>query len=184
MKEVADLNSQDVILGILMMGSSTGYEIKNVFEDVYSHFYNASFGTIYPTLARMEKQGLITKEAIIQEGKPNKNVFTITEAGKQAFLAYMDSDIQENEWKSDFMVRLFLGEFVEPERIEVWMEMSIARMETKLAALLADQCKYQGQITPTQTICLKLGIEKFEGQLRVLRAELAAFRRLSAAKEL
>ncbi|MCD1260568.1 PadR family transcriptional regulator [Paenibacillus athensensis] len=180
---MADLNSQDVILGILMKGRYSGYEIKQLFEDVYAHFYNASFGTIYPTLTRMEKMGLITKQSVIQEGKPNKNVFTITEAGKQAFLAYMDSEVQENEWKSDFMVRLFLGEFAEPERVASWMEMSIAMMEEKLAKLLAERCSYEGVMSPTQAICLKLGIEKFEGQLRVLRAELEAFRQLSATKE-
>jgi len=56
------LNSQDVILGILMKEALTGYQIKQLLENVFSNFYNSTYGTIYPTLARMEKERLITKE--------------------------------------------------------------------------------------------------------------------------
>ena len=56
------MTSQDVILGILMKRSLSGYDIKHMFETIFSYFYNASFGTIYPTLSKMEKEGLITKE--------------------------------------------------------------------------------------------------------------------------
>ena len=77
------MNSQDVILGMLMKRSLTGYEIKQLFEDLFSYFYSSSYGTIYPMLHRMEKEELLTKENVLQDGKPNKNVFTITEKGRR-----------------------------------------------------------------------------------------------------
>ena len=78
------MNSQDVILGIIMYHSLSGYDIKHKLETIFSYFYNASYGTIYPTLSKMEKEGMITKESVIQEGRPNKNVYSITEEGQQA----------------------------------------------------------------------------------------------------
>lgn len=35
----------------------SGYDIKIVFEDVFTHFFDGSFGMIYPTLRQLEKRG-------------------------------------------------------------------------------------------------------------------------------
>ena len=34
----------------------SGYDIKIVFEDVFTHFFDGSFGMIYPTLRQLEKR--------------------------------------------------------------------------------------------------------------------------------
>lgn len=70
---------QGVILGILNSGPHSGYEIKRQFEERFSFFFNASYGSIYPTLSKFEKEKLITKKTVKHEGKPNKNVYTITD---------------------------------------------------------------------------------------------------------
>ncbi|BBH24326.1 PadR family transcriptional regulator [Paenibacillus baekrokdamisoli] len=162
------MTSQDVILGILMDGNYSGYEIKHKFETLFSYFYNASYGTIYPTLSKMEKQGLITKESIQQESKPNKNVYTITEAGREAFMHYMESDLQDVELKSDFMVRLFFGEWMEPEYVIQWLEKSIAKEEQQIKKLSVDYERWKSTMSPTQEICITLGIAVQESNLRIL----------------
>ncbi|MCQ6560607.1 PadR family transcriptional regulator [Paenibacillus mendelii] len=167
------MTSQDVILGILMDDSHSGYEIKHKFETLFSYFYNASYGTIYPTLGKMEKLGLITKESILQDGKPNKNVYTITEAGREAFVQYLESDIQGVELKSDFMVRLFFGEWTEPERVIRWLERSIAKEERQIERLNADYERWKSHMSPTQEICIALGIANQESNRRILLEGLA-----------
>lgn len=67
------MNTQDVILGLLMKESLTGYQIKQLLENVFSNFYSSSYGIIYPTLARMEKEGFITKENVLQENERLRN---------------------------------------------------------------------------------------------------------------
>ena len=45
-------------LGILRFGDATGYEIKKmVEEDMFNHFIEASYGSIYPALTRMSQDG-------------------------------------------------------------------------------------------------------------------------------
>jgi DNA-binding PadR family transcriptional regulator len=156
------LTSQDVILGILMKKSQTGYDIKNLLESVFSYFYNASFGTIYPTLAKMEKEGFISKESIVQDGKPNKNVFTITAKGRERFNEYLHSGIQATELKSDFMVRLFFGELAEPAIYKEWLKQGIRAMEEELAKLKADKAKWEQNMSPTQKVCIQIGIDNTE----------------------
>ncbi|UJF34135.1 PadR family transcriptional regulator [Paenibacillus hexagrammi] len=163
------MNSQDVILGVLMKRKLSGYDIKQLFETIFSYFYNASFGTIYPTLAKMEKEGLISKESIIQEGKPNKNVFTITEEGKRRFAAYIASPITPNELKSDFMMRMFFGEYTEADQIKEWLELGIQEQEAELHKLREDYKRYKPGMSVTQEICIRIGLAQVEATLLSLQ---------------
>ncbi|HGA2397003.1 TPA: PadR family transcriptional regulator [Streptococcus agalactiae] len=69
------MTGKDIILGLLIEKSRTGYEINEVFETIFKHFYKTSYGMIYPTLKRLSESGLVEKEIVIQNGKPNKNVY-------------------------------------------------------------------------------------------------------------
>ena len=51
-----NLKGRDVVLGLLMQKELSGYDIKIVFEDVFTHFFDGSFGMIYPTLRQLEKR--------------------------------------------------------------------------------------------------------------------------------
>jgi DNA-binding PadR family transcriptional regulator len=170
---VKKLNSQDVILGILMQESTSGYNIKHKFETIFSYFYNASYGTIYPTLSKMEKEDLITKASIVQEGKPNKNVYTITEKGKESFHQYMYSEIQQNEMKSDFLVRLHFGELAEPSVVSHWLETGLSKAEEDLKRIKADEERCKPFMSPTQEICIEIGITNKENVLRILKDKLS-----------
>ena len=86
------MKGRDVILGILSRKERTGYDIKNILENQLSYFYDGTYGMIYPTLRKLEAEGKIKKEVVIQEGRPNKNVYTITEAGREEFATYFESD--------------------------------------------------------------------------------------------
>jgi DNA-binding PadR family transcriptional regulator len=161
-----------------MESSATGYEIKQKFEKLFSYFYNASYGTIYPTLSKMEKDGLITKQKIVQEGKPNKNIYRITDKGKEAFYAYLESDIQDIEIKSDFMIRLYFGKMAEPELAIKWLETGIRRTEQSLAKLYAEYERWKSTMSPTQLICIKIGITNMENLLNNLKEGLNQIRSL------
>ncbi|WP_166240296.1 PadR family transcriptional regulator [Paenibacillus turpanensis] len=167
------MRSQDVILGMLMDSSISGYDIKQNFEKLFSYFYNASYGTIYPTLSRMEKEGLITKQSFVQEGKPNKNVYTITQLGRKAFLEYLQSEIQNAEVKSDFMIRLFFGKWAEPALMIRWMEEGIRKTEETLAKLRTEQEQWKDELSPSQLICLRIGISNNEAVLANLQEGIA-----------
>ncbi|MDO3412196.1 helix-turn-helix transcriptional regulator [Saccharibacillus sp. CPCC 101409] len=112
------MNAQDVILGLLSEQPRTGYEIKRHFEQFFSFFFDASYGTIYPTLIKMEKAELITKEAVRQEGKPDKNVYTITPAGRQRFERYLHAPAAKEVLRSDFLMHLYFGQTAGEEAVK------------------------------------------------------------------
>jgi len=96
------------ILGLLREGPRHGYELKRALGDL--GFWQVSFGSLYPALRRLEKQGLI--EAT--KGGGRRKAYRITEPGR----ARMVDVLAESGDGSDrrFQLQLaFLG-YLEPTR--------------------------------------------------------------------
>lgn len=73
------MNVRTICLSILYEGESTGYEIRKLsIEGEYSYFVDASYGSIYPALAKLEQDGLVTSRVEAQAGKPAKKIYAIT----------------------------------------------------------------------------------------------------------
>jgi DNA-binding PadR family transcriptional regulator len=166
------LNSQDVILGMLMKRSLSGYEIKQLFEDIFSYFYSSSYGTIYPMLHRMEKEELITKENVLQEGKPNKNVFTITEAGKSRFYEYLHSPMESDTIKSDFLMRLYFGQYVGNDMVIAWLKQAQVHAQTQLDQLREKYAIYKDSMQPAHLICIEIGMKQYSAKLETIQEGL------------
>lgn len=74
------------ILGLLATNEFTGYQIRMIFEKTAMGNFSGSPGTIYPALARLEKQALIEKK---EGGEKRTEVFVITRAGRRALKAWI-----------------------------------------------------------------------------------------------
>lgn len=76
------MDVKTVCLGVLSMGDATGYEIRKQFDEgPFSHFFDAGYGSIYPALGKLLEGGLVSCESVAQEKRPDKKVYSITDAG-------------------------------------------------------------------------------------------------------
>ncbi|MET8337137.1 PadR family transcriptional regulator [Streptosporangium canum] len=73
------------LLKLLEESPRHGYEVIRLLQDRFLGVYSPSPGTIYPRLARLEEEGLVTHEVL--EGK---KVFTITDRGRDELNARLD----------------------------------------------------------------------------------------------
>ncbi|WP_040949976.1 PadR family transcriptional regulator [Gorillibacterium massiliense] len=169
------MKGKDVILGLLQQKSRTGYEINDYFKSVFSHFFNGTYGMIYPTLKKLEQDKVIQKEVIVQEGKPNRNVFSISDEGRKLFDDYLESPVQPEVVQSDFLMRLFFGEFVEESVVEGWIAEELERKKQSLEQLL--QITWKDQMTPTQMLSYDIGVAQYEAHIRVMENKLADLKR-------
>ncbi|WP_419890877.1 helix-turn-helix transcriptional regulator [Paenibacillus xylanexedens] len=166
------MNTQHVILGILHNQLSSGYEIKQYFEQYFSFFFDASFGTIYPTLAKMEKSGLLTKESVKQEGKPDKNVYSLTPEGAAQFHAYLMSPLEAEVFRSDFLMRLYFGELADEDTVTGWISTQLKRKEMLYAELQRQMEEFGEHISPAQRLCLQVGLVQYEATIQLLKEQL------------
>ncbi|MFX3616906.1 MAG: PadR family transcriptional regulator [Sporolactobacillus sp.] len=167
------MKSEDVILGVIREKSRTGYEIVEVFKTIFSHFFDGSYGSVYPVLHKLEKEGKITKETIVQEGKPNKNVYSITEMGKEHFKNYLESDLQAEVTKSDFLMRLYFGEFLSQAVLHEWIEEELSRKKRLLDQLEENYAHWMDKMSLSQKLCYEIGIERYRSELKILTDRLS-----------
>ena len=124
-----------VVLGMLALGFSTGYDIKNLVDKTTRHFWAASYGQIYPELKRLEDRGLVSGRPEPTGGRA-RTVYDLTDAGRSALERWLESDAETvSESRDEGMLKLFFSDAGEPaQRIENIRSMR-ARDERTLAQL-------------------------------------------------
>ncbi len=88
----------------------SGYDLVQIFRLSMVHYWHAHPGQIYPTLERMERDGWIEGREIIQRGRPNKRVYSITSLGRTTLIEWLQSPYEPFKMKSPPLLRSrFLG---------------------------------------------------------------------------
>jgi len=173
-KQVEDMmmamKGREIILGILQSGPHTGYEINDILQTRLSHFFDATFGMIYPTLKKLEAEKLVTKQQISQTDRPNKNIYTITEAGQAEFSKAIGAPTSDEILKSDFLMHLYFSQDLPKEQVTVFFQEEIARKEVKLATLQAQLATWiENGKTERQKVTFDYGIAYYTATLAVLK---------------
>jgi len=93
------------ILGLVSAKPRTGYDIKRMFGETVGLMWTATYSQIYTTLHHLQKDDLIGNEVIIQDGKPNKKVYYITDNGQQEFYKWLAEPNEIPEMKDGFLLK-------------------------------------------------------------------------------
>lgn len=122
-------------LAILSMGDASGYEIKKLLEGPFSHIHEASFGAIYPALARLQEEGHVTCEERSQEKRPDKKVYALTQTGRFALIEALSEIPGPDRIRSDFLVVMLYAHLLPPAHIAQAIEKRIEIYRGLLAEL-------------------------------------------------
>jgi DNA-binding PadR family transcriptional regulator len=126
-----------VILGMIGLGKTTGYEIKQLVDRSTRNFWAASYGQIYPELQRLESEGLLRGRPEPAGGRA-RTVYELTDAGRAALEAWLNSDeALVGELRDEGMLKLFFSDLVDPERQLAIVAQMRATAERKLERLSA-----------------------------------------------
>jgi PadR family transcriptional regulator, regulatory protein AphA len=165
------MDVRTICLGILSRGDATGYEIKKLFDDDgYQHFVEASFGSIYPALTRLTEAGLVSVRSEIQEKRPDRKVYSITDAGRDAFLGSLMKPLPEDRHRSPFVFAMLFSHLLPESRVVEMMDTYIAHSEAKLAQLLASDATPE---TEGERFVKGMGRTVYIAMLNFLRAHRA-----------
>ena len=77
-----------VLLGMLST-PATGYDLRQQFEQSIRHFWSAELSQIYPTLAKLERDGLLEGHRERSDRGPMRKVYTRTPEGRDALVAWL-----------------------------------------------------------------------------------------------
>ena len=90
----------------------SGYDVKKFIDQGVHYFWNESYGQIYPMLKSFVEEGLATVEKEEQEGKPDKNIYSVTEAGIEQLRQWLVSPPEDMPVRYEFLLKLYFGNHV------------------------------------------------------------------------
>jgi PadR family transcriptional regulator, regulatory protein AphA len=129
------MDVKTLCLGVLTEGDKTGYEIKQCFEEAFSHFFGAGFGSIYPALAELSREGLVTCRSVEQDKRPDKKVYSLTAAGQRVLTEELVATAPRHKVRSEFLVLMYFAHLLPPERVAAIIDQMIAHWEPLVAGI-------------------------------------------------
>jgi DNA-binding PadR family transcriptional regulator len=124
------------ILGLLKERPMHGYQLNRELSEQLGGLWRVSFGSLYPSLRRLERQGAITSQA--GTGARRKTVYGITEVGERMFLELLQEPPVEGQTEdARFRVRVAFFRYLPPETRVRLLERRRQALEARLAEIKA-----------------------------------------------
>lgn len=126
------MDVKTVCLGMLTDGEASGYDLKKEFESSFGHFFAAGYGSIYPALNALAQDGMVECRHIPQEGKPDRKVYKITQAGREHLLAALQNPSPSHKVRSEFLATMCFSHLMSREQIETVLDHRVKEMTAYL----------------------------------------------------
>jgi DNA-binding PadR family transcriptional regulator len=97
---------RDAVLAALLEGESSGYDLAKSFDASVANFWMATPQQLYRELDRLAEQGLIQARVVHQERRPNKRLYSLTEAGYEAIQQFTSRPPKPSVIRDELAVKL------------------------------------------------------------------------------
>jgi DNA-binding PadR family transcriptional regulator len=186
------MSLRDAVLAALLEGESSGYDLAKGFDASVANFWPATPQQLYRELDRLAEDGLIRARVVHQERRPNKRMFSLTEAGREAIRQFTAKAPKPSVIRDELLIKVQAADAGDisavreliVERLR-WASAKSQRYERLRARLLDGRSEeeYLGQaerIGPYLTLIRGISFE--EENIRWAEHALAVIeRRVSAA---
>jgi DNA-binding PadR family transcriptional regulator len=149
----------------------SGYDIKQSLKDLSWLIGSPSFGSLYPALHALVEDGFATVEAVAGDHKPKRNVYTITETGRQVLQTWIDQSVEPDVSLKGFVMRLLLADAFSHNGLVATLQQRRAEIAGRcggLEAVSADQSG--GELV--QGLAADYGLAIAEAELAWLESKL------------
>jgi DNA-binding PadR family transcriptional regulator len=139
-------NTRLAILGFLHYRDIHGYEIKKTIEKWMPGFWSISYGSIYPELKKLEKEGCTEGHKEETIGNPPRKIYTITEKGKDEFKKLMGIGLErELIVKDEFNLYAAFFDHLNEEEVANYIKKRREQHEKALKEAIAGEKTLRGK---------------------------------------
>jgi DNA-binding PadR family transcriptional regulator len=122
-------------------GEMTGWQIYEAAVDSVSRFWNLTRSQIYLELGRLAEAGLVVARE--ERGPRDRQPYQITEAGQQAFRAWLaawaSEDPRDEQLRSPLVLLVFFGDYLPPATLLRTLQEYRLRHQRRIERLRAMQ---------------------------------------------
>jgi DNA-binding PadR family transcriptional regulator len=95
------------LLGLLAREPLSGYDLAQQLKKPVGFFWHARHSQIYPELALLEAEGLVTHRVIDQTDRPDKKLYEITGQGRQVVGDWVTSPLPVPAVRDELVLRAY-----------------------------------------------------------------------------
>jgi PadR family transcriptional regulator AphA len=158
------------VLGMLTLQPMSGYDIRQSIEASVAHFWNESYGQIYPILKGLAQDGLITpgKNGNALRGRRE---YAITAKGRAALEAWLGTPARKDVVRNELLLKLFFARNAPFERalhhLEDYRRSQVAELQ-QFRSMERDLIRQQAthRDLPYWLLTLRFGIRQCEAGIR------------------
>ena len=166
------------LLGFLMDGEMTGYDLKRRFQESVGFFYRVSDGSLYPGLKKLARDKLVTMRTE-RRGKRARKIYAITPLGRQHFLKMLAEPSPPLFVHDEAQVKIYFGHH-NPEAAMAHMRRmrEFDQVRAEQLATLISEMKARRE-SPFSKVLVEIG-----QQLSAFKAEMFVKLEKAMAREL
>lgn len=154
------------VLGMLTFGEMSGYDLAKAIEGSIGFFWAPAKSQLYSELRRLVDLGYATEREVAQTDRPDKRIYTITPAGEEALRRWLLEDpVQLEPIKSTFLLKLFFGHLVGPERMAAQVReyrRDLELLRDRFAGIEREIREHEGWLPPYLTLQFGMAFVKAE----------------------
>ncbi|WP_438489393.1 PadR family transcriptional regulator [Streptomyces sp. S186] len=105
------------VLAALLDEELSGYQLAKAFDLGVANFWYAQPQQLYTELARLEKDGLIRGREVVQDTRPNKRLFQVTDAGLAELEHFTATATKPSFIRDDLAVKVQAADHVDTEAL-------------------------------------------------------------------
>ncbi|GHD93289.1 PadR family transcriptional regulator [Streptomyces naganishii] len=94
------------VLAALLDGELSGYELAKAFDLGVANFWHARPQQVYAELTRLEEDGFVAGREVVQENRPNKRLFRVTDAGLAQLQSFTAVAAKPSFIRDDLLVQV------------------------------------------------------------------------------
>jgi DNA-binding PadR family transcriptional regulator len=102
--------TEAALLGLLSEHELSGYDLQRLVEHSVGYFWAPAKSRIYAVLPRLVEHGLATRREVVQRGRPNKQLYKATKAGKAALQAWLAEPPEPDPDRNALLLKVFFGD--------------------------------------------------------------------------
>ncbi|MEW2587727.1 PadR family transcriptional regulator [Streptomyces virginiae] len=123
------------VLAALLDGEFSGYELAKSFDIGVANFWHASPQQLYTELAKLEREGLVEGRQVVQEARPNKRLFQVTDAGRAELEAFAAAAVKPSVIRDDLLVKVQTADRIGTAPVIAQLEERAAAADAKIDLL-------------------------------------------------
>lgn len=112
-KGQAPMALRHAVLAALLDEERSGYQLAKSFDLGVANFWHALPQQLYTELTRLEQDGLVTGREVVQETRPNKRLFRVTEAGLAELERFAATASKPSFVRDDLLVKVQSADHVD-----------------------------------------------------------------------